>query len=201
MTKLFIDEAEQIITCFERGKEVTYVVRLMTYSPENIKRLWNKSKKHRILFHDDIHGDFQKFCSVFFSQDPDGHIYGHGLTWVVNDFLGVFYLNGITPREANVDFSFFDGRLRFQLTQAMIEYVFEEYGFDRLNAQIVPYANSRVFEFIKNLGFVYEGKKRKAHLYKGGKIDLILYGLLKEEFFETLEKQYGPKEKEDNSES
>lgn len=170
--------------CQEHGKLINRSVWLMDFSAINLKQLWEKSKEHRILFTDDLNGDFNKFCSVFMSRDINNNLSSNGLLWVVDDFVGCLFMSGIGNREALLHFSFFDGRLRFDISRKMIDYIFNEYGLDRLNAEIVPFASQRVFNFIESLGFKREGRKRKAIIYKEEKFDLILYGLLREEFKE-----------------
>lgn len=172
------------VDCVEHGKTIERSVWLMDYSIENLRALWNKSNSHRILFSDDVNGDFDKFINIFLYNDVDGNIKSNGLIWVVDDFVGMLFMSDITRREALLHFSFFDGRLRFDISMEMINYIFDNYNFDRLNAQIVPFASNRVFNFIESLGFKKEGRKRKAMIYKGEKFDLLLYGLLKEEFKE-----------------
>jgi len=170
--------------CKERGNVIFREVWLMEYNIENLKHLWEKSKEHRILFSDDVDGDFNKFINIFLYNDIGGDIKSNGLLWVVDDFVGMLFMSDITRKEAKLHFSFFDGRLRFDISKRMIDYIFTEYEFERLNADIVPFASKRVFSFIENLGFVREGKKRKGLLYKNERFDLLLYGLLREEFYE-----------------
>jgi len=171
--------------CQEHGRIINRSVWLMDYSVENLRKLWEQSKEHRILFSDDVNGDFHKFCSIFMSQDrSSGNLYSNGLIWVVDDFVGILFMSQIRGDEALLHFSFFDGRLRYDISRRMIDYIFSEYRFNRLNAEIVPFASKRVFSFIERLGFKREGKKRKALLYKDERFDLILYGLLREEFYE-----------------
>lgn len=170
--------------CEEHGRIINRTVWLMDYSIDNLRRLWEKSSEHRILFSDDVNGDFQKFCDVFFSQDrSSGIVFSNGLVWIVDDFVGILFMSQIRKDEALLHFSFFDGRLRFDISKKMIDYIFTEYGFNRLNAEIVPFASKRVFSFIERLGFKREGKKRQALLYKDERFDLLLYGLLREEFY------------------
>lgn len=168
--------------CKEHNKLINRTVWLMEFTPENLSKLWEKSKQHRILFSDDVNGDFHKFCTIFLSQDVHGNINSNGLLWVVDDFVGVLFMSDIRTREASLHFSFFDGRLRYDISREMIRYIFDNYYFDRLNAEIVPFASKRVFGFIEELGFVREGRKRKGLVYKNEKFDLLLYGLLKEDF-------------------
>ena len=178
--------------CLEHNKYIKRKVWLMEYSLENLSELWNKSKEHRILFSDDINGNFHRFCNVFFSHDMNGNINANGLSWIVDDFVGMLFMSNIKEREALLHFSFFDGRLRFDISANMIKYIFDTYQFDRLNAEIVPFASKRVINFIESLGFKKEGEKRKALVYKNERWNLLLYGLLKEEFeekWDTMKRQ------------
>lgn len=174
--------------CVEHGQFVKRNVWRMTFSPANIQTLWEKSKEHRILFTDDVNGDFTKFCNIFLNQHGD-NIGANGLVWIVDDFVGMLFMSDIREREARLHFSFFDGRLRYDISKEMINYIFHEYGFSRLNAEIVPFANRRVFEFIQRLGFKKEGEKRKAIIYKSHLWGLHLYGLLREEFEDIYNKE------------
>lgn len=170
--------------CREHKKTVERSVWLMDYSLENLRSLWEKSKNHRILFSDDVNGDFGVFCNVFLSQDAAGNLSSNGLAWIVDDFVGILFMSDIKKREALLHFSFFDGRLRRDISMRMIQYLFDNYDLDRLNAQIVPFASDKVFTFVSDLGFKQEGRKRKALVYKGEKFDLVQFGLLREEFEE-----------------
>lgn len=168
--------------CVERQGPVLRKVWCMDYSVDNLQRLWVECSKFPVLFSDEIRGNFHAFCETFFSTYGD-YVAARGLTWVVDDFVGVFYLNNITSNEAKVDFSFFDRVLdrRIELTRRMIEFVFDRYGFNRLNVEVGAYANKHVFAFVHELGFKREGRKRRAVRYKGDLFDLIQYGILKEE--------------------
>lgn len=168
--------------CEEHNQLVTRSVWLMEFSIENLATLWNKSKSHRILFSDDVNGDFDTFCSIFLTQDIHGNINPNGLLWVVDDFIGVLFMSNIKTHEALLHFSFFDGRLRRDISVKMIDYIFTNYNFERLNAEIVPFASDRVFNFVESIGFQKEGERRKALLYKGERFNIVMYGLLREEF-------------------
>lgn len=170
--------------CYEHKRYITRSVWLMDYSLDNLRKLWERSREHRILFSDDVNGDFHKFCNIFLSQDVHGNLSTNGLLWVVDDFVGILFMSQIKRKEALLHFSFFDGRLRKDISGRMIEYIFNNYDFSRLNAEIVPFASKRVFNFVESLGFKKEGNKRKALIYKGEPWDLVLYGLLREEFEE-----------------
>lgn len=167
----------------ERGRQIEHEIWLMEFHLENLKRLWEKSKVHRILFNDDVNGDFHKFCNIFFGETTDGRVEGKGVVYIMDDFVGMMFISNITSRECTLHFSFFDGHLRLDISKETLKFIFDEYGFDRISTGIVPFASHRVKDFVEKLGFKFEGKKRKALLYKGGVFDLHQYGLLKEEFF------------------
>lgn len=171
----------------ERGKEVEHSVWLMSFTLENLKRLWDKSKTHRILFDDDINGDFDLFCNIFFAHNGD-NIIPKGLVYIMDDFTGMVFISNITSRECSVHFSFFDGRLRYEVAREMLKFIFEEYDFERLNTTVVPFGSRYLYKFVETMGFVREGAKRKALLYKDEKFDLYMYGLIRDEFFSKEEK-------------
>lgn len=94
------------VVCDEPKGPVTRNVYKMYFTPENLKLFWEKSAKHRTLFADEINGDFKKFIEIFISQDESGNLQGHGLAWIVDDFVGVFYMTEISTTEALVHFTF-----------------------------------------------------------------------------------------------
>lgn len=170
------------VECKEPEGTVIRHVYPMLLSMENLRTFWEKASQFRTLFTDDINGDFSKFCELFISADEAG-VRAHGLFWVVDDFVGVFYLNFIRETEALCHYTFFDRRHfgREELTKAMLRHVFIKYGFQRLNVEVAAYASKHTFGFTHALGFVKEGRKRKCLLYKGDWFDVHQYGLLREE--------------------
>lgn len=177
--------AEPILTerCSEPSGVIDRNVYPMIFTPDNMQKFWERASEHRVLFSDEIAGSFKSFLEVFMSQEADGRIIGRGIVWIVDDFVGAYYMDHITSHEARVHFTFFDGRLRGRehLTKAMLNYVFDRYKFRRLNVEIPCYANAQVNKFVESLGFKHEGRKRKCIAYKGDVFDSKLYGLLSEE--------------------
>lgn len=172
--------------CNEPEGAIERHVYRMLLTPNNFYKMWEKSKEYRTLFTDEINGDFKKYAEAFISQDPDDpdKFTAHGLFWVIDDFVGVYYLTHIHTKEATAHFTFFDRRMngREELTKTMIKYVFDRYGFERLNVEIPAYAQRTTIVFVeKGIGAVFEGRKRKAALYKDAKFDVLQYGILREE--------------------
>jgi len=159
-------------------------VRPLYFTPENLKKFWEKSKNFKTLFGREIGEDFHRFISVLANPRGETPIESTGLFWVIDDFVGVFYLTDIQPGiDAKVHYSFFDKKHigRVKLTREMVKYVFGKYKFRRLTAEIPYYASNYVFKFVEEVGFTKEGRKRKAALYDNNWFDINCYGILKEE--------------------
>ena len=173
--------------CDEPEGKIERSVYLLDLTIENLMQFYEKASKHKTLFYDDIRGNFKKFCEAFLVQDDPNNefdVLPKGLLWVIDDFVGVYYMTDISPaRDALVHYSFFDARHRGRqlLTLNMLKYVFDTYKFHRLSTFIATYAGKYVFPFVNSLGFVSEGKKRSCVLYDGKWYDALLFGLLREE--------------------
>lgn len=156
----------------------------------NLKKFWELSSQYPVLFGNEIQGNFKRFLEIFLRQGPDG-ITTNGLFWVVDNFVGVFYLTYLSPMEdATVHYTFLDGRHRgrLELTKAMLRYAFDRYKLRRMSVEIPAYVTKYTFNFVKELGFVPEGCRRKAALFSGKWFDLWEFGLLREELFDGRNK-------------
>lgn len=178
-------QARPILTvvCEEPEGAVERCVYQIALSLDNLKSFWHRAKMHRTLFGEEITEDFTKFVNNLVAEGPDG-IVPTGLFWVVDDFVGIYYLTDIEPGvDALVHYSFFDGRHkgRVDLSKAMIKMAFEKYGFVRLSAHLPLYATPVAFKFVEEVGFKKEGRKRNAVRYKDKWFDTNLYGILREE--------------------
>lgn len=169
--------------CSEPEGDFKREIRPMPLTVENLHKFWEKSRQFRTVFGDEVNGDFKKFCELFISMDDDDKLRAHGLFWVIDDFVGVFYLTNMTDVEATCHYTFFDRRHlgREQLTRSMLRYVFDKFRFRRLNVEVPMYASKHTFGFTTALGFLKEGRKRKASFYKNDWFDIAMFGLLREE--------------------
>lgn len=183
--KILSEEPIVSVTCTEPEGEIVRNVRFMDLSPENLQLFWEKSRKFNTLFSSQI-TNFQQFINLFVNQGVNG-ITSNGLFWVVDDFVGVFYLTEIMPKvDALVHYSFFDGRHRGRqdLTRAMLKYVFEEFGFRRLTAEIPYYVSKHTFIYVERVGFKKEGRKRKSAFFNNSWFDTNCYGILREDILD-----------------
>ena len=68
-----------------------------------------------------------------------------------------------------------------EVARLLIEYVFEELGFIRLQSG-ANHKNTASIKFQESLGFVLEGVSRKARLVNGEYLDSINFAMLREEY-------------------
>lgn len=161
-----------------------YEIRSMPLTPENIEKFWKKASKFRTLYGREISGGVQEFANLFLRQRDDGQYDANGLFFVINDFVGVIYLTDIREEEdATAHYTFFDRRHhgRENLIREVLKWGFKRYNFNRLTVEIPCYTTPQTRHFVVKCGFAYEGKRRKAAMYKGELFDVNLYGILKEE--------------------
>lgn len=168
--------------CPEPKGPVHRYVYPMPLSPQNLAQFWEKASKFRVLFWDDIKGDFKRFAELFITRHGD-ELEANGLFWKIDDMVGLFYMTHIGKFDAQIHYSFFDRRVygRHRITRMMIRYVFEEFGFKRLSAEIPCYIKHTTTDFIEQVGLKYEGRKRDAALFDNEWFDVKLYGILREE--------------------
>jgi RimJ/RimL family protein N-acetyltransferase len=162
---------------------ITRNIRFMKLTIENLKEFWIKSKEYPTLFGEEISGDYTKFLNFIVKEGVNG-IEITGLFWVIDDFVGMYYMTDIDPGfDANVHYSFFDRRQkgRVELSRAMLRYAFEKFEFRRLSVEIPLFVSKRTLQFIVDVGFKGEGRKRQKALYNGKWFDVGCYGLLREE--------------------
>jgi RimJ/RimL family protein N-acetyltransferase len=189
--KVTIQLSEPVVSaiCEEPAGKIERHVYFMPLSVENLKTLWEKSRHFHNIFGQEVEGDFQKFASILMNGDGVKDISATGLFWVIDDFVGVFYMTRIIPNvDALVHYIFFDKRHRGRehLIMEMIRFGFTKFGFNRISAELPSYASPNAAILLeKHLGFVREGRKRGASQNKQGWQDVILYGMLKSEAFAT----------------
>lgn len=178
-----IDEPILVVTCHEPEGAVERSVRPMKLTLENLRIFWEKARQFKYLFDSEINDDFAKFCRLFLQEGPNG-VESKGLFWVVDDFVGVIYMNRIVVGvDALVHYTFFDRRHRgrHELIREMIRYGFRKYNFRRLSVEVPMYAQRATQQFVLHLGFIEEGRKRKLAWHNDDWFDVKLFSILKEE--------------------
>ncbi|KKM24878.1 hypothetical protein LCGC14_1600690 [marine sediment metagenome] len=166
---------------------ITRHVRPMPLTPVNLRKFWEKARKFKMLLGHDVRGDYGKFLSVIIKGTKD-HFEPTGLFWVIDDWVGVFYMTNIQIdqnqlADASVHYSFFDRRHkgRIDLVRQTLVFAFKKYEFRRLSTEVPLNTTPELRHFLDEVGFVREGKKRKASFHSGEWYDELLFGILREE--------------------
>ena len=157
---------------------VTRTVHPISLTPGNLKTIWERARPFPTLFGQEINGSLEHFTSIFIDELPDGSVRSNGLFWVLDDFVGIYYLTNIRPGiDAQVHYSFFDRRSkgREEISKKLLESVMREYDFHRLTAELPLYAHHSI-PFIEGVGFKKEGTKILAAPYRGRWYDVYVYG-------------------------
>lgn len=170
------------VLCEEPEGSVIRVVREMPFTRDNMKKLWEASSQFPVLFGRPL-TSLEDLISFLLIQNLSGDPEPTGLWWVVDDFVGTFFMDDITPNEATVHYSFFDKRHKGReiLVREMMKKVFDEFGFNRLNASVPAYVGQGPRLFIEKCGFKIEGVKRKAVHWRGDLFNVYNYGILRGE--------------------
>lgn len=185
--------------CHEPEGDFKRSVCLMPLSVENLEKFWKQAKQYRTLFNEEIRGDFKKFIDVFLYYDAKKQIQTRGLFWtldgptphnslypdaVQDGFAGVYYMTRIVPGvDALVHVNMLDGRFkgREEITKKLLLYAFKKFGFHRLTVQVPVYIKPNVIRFIRNLGFVSEGRLRELVLYHDKWFDVFSFSIFENE--------------------
>jgi RimJ/RimL family protein N-acetyltransferase len=180
------------VLCNEPDGPIERTVSLLSFTPENLHKLWQKVSQFPTLYGVNVNHDPQVLLDHLFTQDGT-KVNANGLFFVVDDFVGIFTLDEIRPNDsASVHYSFFDRRHkgREHLIQEMLRWAFSTFGFRRLNTRIPVYVSPYVMKFVtESLGFSYEGKQKKAMRYNDKEWDVNLYGLHREDLWAPSLKQ------------
>ena len=168
------------VDCPEPEGLVTREVSFSPLTTESLKLLWEKLSQFPTLFNRRI-TSMEDFFTSFLTEGPNG-VKANGLIWEVDD-VGIIYMTDIYPVfQATGHFTFWDGRFRGRelLILKMVEHVFDTFGFQRIVTE-VPYYTQPTMGAVERVGFVREGRLRKATMYKDEWWDVALYSMLREE--------------------
>lgn len=158
-----------------------HIVRELPYSRNNLYHLWLSVKRHKNLANKELREDFKSFVEIFLEGNLED-LKPRGLVWVVNDFAGLFILNNITNVEATVHIAILNRKVEDpNISKEMLKFAFSTFKFHRLNAEVPVYVRPQFFDFVKSVGFIEEGNKRKCVWFDNKWFDMRLYGLLNTE--------------------
>ena len=170
------------VVCEEPEGSITRHIYPLMFTPENLVKFYEKSAQFPILFGRPINS-IAEFLPYIIDIDDNGVVKVNGAFWVIDDFVGVMYLNGIGDTGALAHITFFDRRFRGRqkLIKGMLRHVFDTYKLHRISVQLPGYVGLSTMKFVSGMGFKLEGKLREAARYKDKDFDILLYGILESE--------------------
>lgn len=160
---------------------VEYYVRDLELTNEKIKWLWQRFMEFPQAWDDYMAGNFQAFCQVLGNRnsvfleifaDREG-----------KQPVGLLSASNIIPHHmAEVHCVFWDRSFqgRDEVAKDLLKTFFREFDLKRVSA-FVPETNRPACKFAKRIGMRHEGTLRRAALYQSQYIDMIAFGLLREE--------------------
>ncbi len=170
------------VRCSEPEGTFDRIIRRVALTSDKLNHYYDKLKDFDVVFNDHIPNTPGGFASIFVSFNEDMEATANGLLWEVDD-VGILYLTNIIPAfSALAHFTFWDRRMkgREPLIREMIKYCFNRYNFHRIETHVALYATP-VLAAVERIGFVKEGRARKAVRKKGEWFDVNLYAILREE--------------------
>lgn len=179
-----MDFGKPIVTvrCNEPEGTFDRTVTPVALSWEKLRSYYERLKEYDVVFNDHVPNTPGGFASIFVDIGEDLTVSANGLLWEVDD-VGILYLTHITPGiSALAHFSFWDRRIRGRekLVREMVKHCFKRYGFQRIEVRVALYATP-VLAAVERIGFVKEGRARKAVRRNGEWYDVNLYSMLREE--------------------
>lgn len=173
--------------CSEPEGKVERSIYFVPLTSDRLRKYWENLSQFTTLFNRHMRG-IDDFIATFVSQESNGELKLNGIIWEVDD-VGIFFLTDIYPLyQATGHFTFWDRRIRGRekLIQRMLKHVFDEYGFHRIVAEVPLYSHATMGA-VERVGFIKEGRLRKATYYRDAWWDVNLYSILREEINGILE--------------
>lgn len=168
--------------------EITYLVRPFRASRDALWRLWECVQRHEVLTSDFTRGNFDYFME--YVLDPETVLFEvleQDEKEETLDKVGVVYADHLIPGfRAEGHFIFWDYRLagRQSLLLCVMAEFMDLFHLERLDVE-VPINAYAALRRVQKMGFLIEGRRRKAVKVKGVWIDSLLFGVLREELTET----------------
>lgn len=146
--------------------------------------LWKKLQEYPTLFSDETRGDIRNWISMIRDQSYWWHE-----VWEGDESVGIIYVQ-LQGDDADLHIMFFDRKPaeKKELVKFFCRFLFDHLPeLVRISCSVpeIYYATGRLAMAIGK----WEGKKRQAVVIGGKRVDVNLYGLLREEVYGIPERQ------------
>ena len=149
-------------------------------TPAKIRDLWIEYAKHDVLFSDYTVGKVEPFVTAIFNPRS---FWFELFDLNKSKAIGLAMLTDIIPQyDAKGHFAFWDkiGSGRETLIWELMEICFDEFDLHRMTVETPAYQRGTI-RSIKRLGFTHEGEKREGVFHKSTWINMMLFGITREE--------------------
>lgn len=160
---------------------VEYYVKDLVLTNDKIKWLWQRFLEFPQAWDDYMAGNFQAFCAVLGNRNSV-------FLEIFSDQegqrpVGLLSASNIIPHHmAEVHCVFWDRSFqgRDEVAKDLLKVFFKEFDLKRVSA-FIPETNRPACKFAKRIGMRHEGTLRRAALYQSQYIDMIAFGMVREE--------------------
>lgn len=175
---------------------------LRAIEPSDVKQLWEWTQDAELMRLRDYPAAPQPLAEAereyqdsLCRETHDLHL---AITSLDGELIGETSLRSVDLRGGNADFTIAIGNKAYwghgygsDATKALMRYAFQQYNLHRITLYVHAF-NDRAIHVYEKCGFRHEGRLREAHYMDGEYKDILVMGLLKEDF-ENLEAQQSVK--------
>ena len=178
---------------------------LRAIEPSDVKQLWEWTQDAELMRFRDYPAppkplaEAEKEYQESLCRDTrDLHL---AMTTLEGELIGETALRYVDHRAGNADFTIAIGNKAYlghgygsDATRALMRFAFEQYNLHRVTLYVHAF-NGRAIRAYEKCGFRHEGRLRESYYEDGEYKDVLVMGLLKEDF-EKLERELGVKQEE-----
>jgi RimJ/RimL family protein N-acetyltransferase len=154
------------------------VVHMKFLSPAWLGELWEQVQKHKSMFWEPKHGQIENFVDLLLQP---GCLFFE--VYKFGSLTGFFYFTNVaTLTDIQLHGIAFDRKLtdKIPVVRRMISWLFENFQIERVEVAVVTRFEATM-RFVERVGFVLEGTRRKAVIYRGRWRDQAMYSVTREE--------------------
>jgi RimJ/RimL family protein N-acetyltransferase len=154
------------------------VVHMKFLSRAWLEELWEQIQKHKSMFWEPTHAELENFVDIVLRP---GHLFFE--VYKFGYLTGFFYFTNVaTLTDIQLHGIAFDRKLtdKIPVVRKMISWLFENFQIERVEVAVVTRFEATM-RFVERIGFVKEGTRRKAVIYRGRWRDQAMYSVTREE--------------------
>ena len=171
---------------------------LRAIEPSDIRQLWEWTQDVEVMRYRDYPAPptplaeaEREYQESLCRNTRDLHL---AITTLEGELIGETSLKYVDHRGGSADFTIAIGNKAYwghghgsDATRALMRFAFEQYNLHRVTLYVHAF-NERAIRAYEKCGFRHEGRLREAHYMEGEYKDVLVMGLLKEDF-EKLERE------------